>query len=121
MSTTVVANGLVAKLRVGDYDGAVSAYYHPEIVSIEPAGELREVRGVDACRQKNEWWLATYVVNGAAVDGPFIAGNQFAVRYTYDVTSRADGARTTLDEMALYLVDGNRIVREQFFYHAPGL
>jgi hypothetical protein len=117
----LIANGLVAKVRIGDYAGALSAYYHPEIVSIEPAGELREVRGIDACRQKSEWWNDTYVVNGAAVEGPFVAGNQFVVRYTYDVTNRSDGQRSTFDELALYLVDGDRIVREQFFYHAPGL
>jgi hypothetical protein len=41
-----VANGLLKKVRTGDNAGAMDAFYHREIVSIEAAGEPREVVGV---------------------------------------------------------------------------
>lgn len=120
MSTTDVGNGLVAKVRTGDFTGAISAYYHKDIVSIEPIGNPREVKGIEACRKKGEMWLETMEVHSGQVEGPFVAGNQFAARYIFDVTHKASKQRMTLDEMALYWVDGDKIVKEQFFYHMPG-
>ena len=120
MSTTDVGNGLVAKVRAGDNDGARSAYYHKDIVSVEPIGNPREVKGIDACHKKGQQWVESMEVHSGTVEGPFVAGNQFAVRYIYDVTHKASKQRMTLDEMALYWVDGDKIVKEQFFYHMPG-
>ena len=116
MSTTSVANDLVAKVRAGDFEGAVNAHYHKDIVSIEPIGNPRDVKGIDACRKKGEMWNSTMEVHDGKVEGPFIAGNQFALRYIFDVTSKINKQRMTLDEMALYWVDGDKIVKEQFFY-----
>ncbi len=121
MSVTEVASGLVAKVRAGDYAGAMGSYYHPEIVSVEAAGEPREVVGIDACRQKGEWWNQSFQIHGANVEGPYVGASQFVVRYTYDVTNKGSGQRSTMDELALYWVHGGQIVREQFFYHTPGM
>ncbi|MGE0442529.1 MAG: SnoaL-like domain-containing protein [Gemmatimonadales bacterium] len=121
MTTADLANGLVDKVRRGDYEGAIDSYYHRDIVSIEPAGDPREVVGADACRKKAEWWNGTFQVHGSHVEGPFVAGEKFVVRFVFDVTNKSTGVRSTMDELALYQVEGSRIVREQFFYHAPGL
>lgn len=121
MSTADVARGLVSKVKQGDYEGAMAAYYHQNIISIEAAGEPREVVGIGECRKKAEWWTETFEVHGAEIEGPFIGDRQFSVRYNYDVTNKATGQRHPMDEMALYWVDGGKIVREQFFYHMPGM
>jgi hypothetical protein len=121
MTIVDLANGLVAKVRTGDYAGAIGTYYHPEIVSVEAAGEPREVVGIDACRQKGEWWSQSFQIHGASVDGPYLGDGQFVVRYTYDVTNRGTGIRSTFDELALYWVQNGQVVREQFFYHTPGM
>lgn len=38
------------------------------------------------------------------------------VRFTFDVTIKANGHRMTMDEMGLYTVADGKIVREEFFY-----
>ena len=75
--------------------------------------------GIEAVRQKNEWWLANNEVHAVEVNGPFIAEHQFAVQYDFDATSRQTGRRIRMSEMALYTVQDGKIVREQFFYRPP--
>ena len=72
---------------------------------------------MDAVRGKGSWWVENNEVHSATANGPFLNGdNQFAVEYTYDVTFKPTGKRGVMHEMALYTVEGDRIVREHFFY-----
>jgi SnoaL-like protein len=122
-STAAVAEELVSLCRAGRNLDAIAKLYSPKIVSIEPVGSETtpaEMSGIDAIRQKNEGWYEAYEVNAADVQGPFIGGQQFAVRYDFDTTSKATGERVRMTEMALYTVKDGKIVREQFFYNAPG-
>ena len=49
--------------------------------------------------------------------GPFFSGpGQFAVHYVFEVTPKATGKRTTLEEVGVYWVRDEKITREQFFY-----
>jgi hypothetical protein len=121
MTVADIANDLVAKVTAGDYLGAMNTHYHPKIVSIEPVGEPRQVTGLEACHQKAQWWLETFEVHGTTVEGPFVGTEQFAVRYLYDVTNKAANQRFVFDEMALYWVVGDKIVKEQFFYQMAGV
>ena len=51
------------------------------------------------------------------MDGPFVGeGENFAVYYNYDITSKPRNQRLTTEEIALYTVKDGKIVREQFFY-----
>ena len=43
----------------------------------------------------------------------------FAVKFTYDVTCRATGRRSVIREMALYTMEGDRMVREEEFFTSP--
>lgn len=38
------------------------------------------------------------------------------VHFTFDITIKAKGLRITMDEIGLYTVAGEKIVREEFFY-----
>jgi len=123
MSIKDVADGLVAQCRKGDFLGAVDRFYGDDIVSIEPVGGPdmpAEIRGKEAVRRKGEWWEQNFEVHNVEVNGPYIGDREFAVRYMMDVTNKTNGERTQMTEMALYQVDDDRIVREQFFYNAPG-
>jgi ketosteroid isomerase-like protein len=118
-----VANELVSLCRAGKNLDAIDRLYAPDIVSIEPVGDEQmpaEMKGRDAVRKKNEWWFANYDVHRADVHGPFLGDTQFAVEYDFDVTHKASGQRMAMREMALYTVRDGRIVREEFFYNAPG-
>jgi ketosteroid isomerase-like protein len=121
-STTTVANELVALCRAGRNLDAIAKLYSPKIVSVEPVGTEAmpaEMTGIDAIRQKNERRLENYEVNSAEVNGPFVGGDQFAVQYVFDTTFKPTGQRSVMTEMALYQVKDGKVVREQFFYHAP--
>jgi ketosteroid isomerase-like protein len=121
-STAAVAKELVELCRAGRNLDAIAKLYSPKIVSVEPVDTETlpaELTGIDAIRQKNEWWLENYKVNSAEVNGPFVGGDQFAVQYLFDTTFKPTGQRSAMAEMALYTVKDGKIVREQFYYNAP--
>jgi ketosteroid isomerase-like protein len=118
-ATAAVAEELVAFCRAGHNMDAINTLYSPDIVSIESMGNEqmpREMKGIDAIRQKNKWWGENNEVHSSVVDGPFIGEDKFAVYYNYDVTFKPTGQRTPMEEMALYTVKDGKVVREQFFY-----
>jgi ketosteroid isomerase-like protein len=118
-ATAAVAEELVAFCRAGRNMDAINTLYSPDIVSIESMGNEqmpREMKGIDAIRQKNKWWGENNEVHSSVVDGPFIGEDKFAVYYNYDVTFKPTGQRTPMEEMALYSVKDGKVVREQFFY-----
>ncbi|HJP86588.1 MAG TPA: nuclear transport factor 2 family protein [Gemmatimonadaceae bacterium] len=119
-STAAVAEELVSFCRSGRNLDAINQLYASDIVSIESMGNEqmpREMKGIDAIMQKNKWWSDNNTVHSASVEGPFIADNdKFAVYYNFDVTSKQNGQRNQMEEMALYTVKDGKVVREQFFY-----
>ena len=123
-ATAAVAEELADLCRSGQYVEAVNKLYAPNIVSIEPVGNPEkpaETKGIDAIREKNEWWYANNEIHSVEANGPFIGhGDQFAMNYTWDVTVKQTGKRIKMTEMALYTVQNGKIAREQFFYHTPG-
>jgi ketosteroid isomerase-like protein len=65
-------------------------------------------------KEKHAWWEANTEVHDTSMQGPYVFGDQFAVRYTMDVTM--DGERSQAEEVGLYTVKDGRIVEERFFY-----
>ncbi len=116
METTEVAKGLVEMCRQGQFAEAIEAYYGEHIVSVEGNGEA--TAGLDAVRGKSQWFMENHEVHGAVVEGPFVAANEFAVRFTLDVTFKPSGERSTMSEVALYTVTDGKIVNEKFLYLA---
>ena len=118
-ATAAVAEELVAFCRAGRNVDAINTLYSPDIVSVESMGNEqmpREMKGIDAIRQKNKWWGENNEVHSSVVDGPFVGEDKFAVYYNYDITFKPTGQRTPMEEMALYTVKDGKVVREQFFY-----
>jgi hypothetical protein len=123
MSVNDVARGLVDRCKQKDFLGAVERFYDDEIVSVEPVGTDEmpaELHGKDAVRKKGEWWDQNYEVHDVQVKGPYIGDNEFAVQFSMDVTHKPSGQRSSWTEMALYQVQKDKIVREQFFYNPGG-
>ena len=119
MSTTEIANGLVDMCRKGKNLEAVEKYYSENIVSVESMsapGMPAEMKGLPAIKGKNQWWLENHEIHSAQANGPYIGENQFAVEFNYDVTNKPSGKRMQMNEMALYTVEGDKIVHEHFFY-----
>jgi hypothetical protein len=115
MSLETVAAKLVELCNQGKNFDLMRTMYAPEIVSVEASGE--ETSGQLPVIQKSERWAAANDIHSQVVTGPYFNGpNQFATRFVFEVTRKDTGKRVTLDELAVYWVADDKIVREQFFY-----
>jgi ketosteroid isomerase-like protein len=114
-----IAHGLVDLCRKKKYMEAVEAYYSDNIVSVEsatPPGGSPERHGIQAVKDATKWWLENHEIHSERVNGPFVGDKQFAVEFEFDVTNKPTGKRMKLQEMALYTVEGGKVVHEHFFY-----
>lgn len=117
MTIAELAKDFTELLRQGNHDGAGAKYNADDIASYEaPDGPMAVSNGKEAVRQKGEWWAANHEVHGASVEGPYVNGDQFAVRFSFDITPKATGERVTMDEVGLYTVKDGKIVEERFYY-----
>ena len=117
MTTLELAKDFTNILKNGDHEGAGAKYNADAIVSHEAMeGPMAVCRGKDAVKAKGEWWQANHEVHGGNVEGPYVNGDQFVVRFTMDVTPRATGQRMTLDEVGIHTVRDGKIVEERFCY-----
>lgn len=117
MSVQTVAGKFMELCNQGKNFDVMRTMYAPGIVSVE--GDGKETAGQGQVIKKSEDWGSDKTFNGEAVAGPFYNGanpDQFAVYFTFDITPKATGKRTTIDEVGVYTVKGDKITREQFFY-----
>ena len=116
------AKRLVDLYRRAQYLAPIDELYADDVVSIEaeaPSDGERQAQGKAVVRARHEAWLQRVDIHDAVIEGPYLHGDdRFAVRMRFDVTRRKDERRLILDEVALYQVRDDRIVREEFFYAA---
>ena|SRR5690242_7584988 len=117
MSVQEIAADLVAMCKEGKFAESGEKYWAPDVVSYEPApgAEMAEIRGIDGVRGKGEWWSANHEVHDVAIEGPYVNGDQFAVRFKMDITPKG-GQRVTMDEVGVYTIRDGKIAEERFFY-----
>lgn len=83
---------------------------------IPPGRDVRIAKGRGAIKAKREDWTATHDIQKLDADGPYVhPPNRFAVRFEAEVTQKTTGRQMTLREIAVYSVEANKIVREEFF------
>ncbi len=122
MDTKQVGEKLVEYCRKGKNLEAIEKLYSKDIVSVEAQGSPdmpAEMRGIDAIRGKNQWWIDNNEVHSASVEGPFPNKDRFAVKFHYETTPKGGpmkGKRLKMDEVGVYTVKDGKIVREEFFY-----
>jgi len=116
MTTMEVGNRLVELVKAGQESTAMEELYHPDIVSIESGGEMRESKGIEACKGKAEWFNSMFENHGVEILGPYPHDDKFAVHLAYDLTAKEGGHRFTMSEVALYEVKDGKIVWEKFYY-----
>jgi ketosteroid isomerase-like protein len=119
MTTHDIASDLVALCKAGKFDESGEKYWAEDVVSVEPGGPpgMDPVsHGKAAARAKGEWWAGAHEVHSVGVEGPYVNGDQFIVRFTMDVTNRESGQRMQLDETALYTLKDGKIAEERFFF-----
>lgn len=107
MSTAEIAKDFTELLKHGDSEGAATKYNADDIVSYEAMeGPMAVCHGKEAVKQKGQWWQDNHEVHGGLIEGP----------YVFDVTTKASGERSTMDEVGLYTVKNGKISEERFYY-----
>jgi ketosteroid isomerase-like protein len=117
MTTVEIAKDFTDLLKQGQNHVAAERYNADDVVSYEAMeGPMAICRGKEAVRQKGQWWEENNEVHGGAVEGPYVNGDQFAVRFKFDITPKATGERVSMDEVGLYTVKNGKIAEERFYY-----
>jgi hypothetical protein len=121
MTTQQVADRLVELCRMGNYRAAHEELYHPNAVSIEPAGHpAGRIEGIDAILKKGEEWGNSLVeVHSNQVSDPVVAGNYISLAMHTEATFKEYG-RQTMEEICVYKVENGKVVEEQFFFSMDG-
>src|SRR4051812_27774625 len=116
MSLQTVADRFIELCNQGKNFDVMRTMYAPDIVSVE--GDGKETAGQQPVIRKSEIWQGDNNIHGEKVRGPYFNGpNQFAVHYTFEITRKSTGQRTTIEEVGVYTVNNDdKITREQFFY-----
>ena len=121
MSAKEIGNKLVAFCKEGKNLESINTLYAENVVAVEasapPTGGSRVTEGIEGVRAKNVWWSENHEVHSAEVQGPWPHGeDKFAVRFSYDITNKPSGMRMKMDEIGVFTVEENKVVREEFFY-----
>ena len=115
MNTQELAKAFTDMCAKGELEAAGKKFWSDDIVSREPmTGDMAVLKGRKAVEGKNQWWNANHEVHDLKVEGPYVHGDQFVVRFELDVTPKGQ-KRIHLDEVGLYTVRNGRIVEESFF------
>jgi len=104
-------------LRGVDHVDEVYAEHAESVEAVIPPGrDVRIAKGRNAIKAKRSDWVATHDIHSLNADGPYVhPPNRFSVRFDASVTQKATGRKMTLREIAVYTVQGDKIVREEFF------
>ncbi|HEY2177766.1 MAG TPA: nuclear transport factor 2 family protein [Caulobacteraceae bacterium] len=116
MTTQEIASDLVTLCKEGKFNESGEKYWAEDVISVEFGGPEPVVKGKDAARKKGEWFMGSHDIHKVSVEGPWVNGEQFVVRFTMDMTVKESGQRMTMDEVGLYTVRDGKIAEERFFY-----
>jgi len=98
----------------------VNEYYAEDIVSIEGMGSDEShgrLEGIEAIREKHNWWYDNNEVHNTLASGPYIGhrNDQFIIRFVLDMTPN-NGERMSMDEVATFTVTDGKISEEEYLY-----
>ncbi|MCX7303912.1 MAG: nuclear transport factor 2 family protein [Hyphomicrobiales bacterium] len=117
MTIAELAKDFTELLKRGEDAAAARKYNADDVGSYEAMeGPMSVCHGKEAVKQKGDWWRENHEVHDVSVAGPFVHGDQFAVRFKMEVTPKATGERMTMEEVGIYTVKDGKITEERFFY-----
>src|SRR6516225_8652227 len=89
MNTQELAKTFTDMCAKGEFDAAGKKFWSDDIVSREPmTGEMAVLKGRKAIEGKGQWWYANHEVHNVKVEGPYVHGDQFVVRFKMEVTPK---------------------------------
>jgi hypothetical protein len=118
MNTEQVASEFTSLCRSGKFEEAGKKFWAEDCLSIEPmSGEGARLQGRKALEGKGKQFMDSHQVHSVKVEGPFVNGDEFTVRFEMEVTPKGK-QRMTMREIALYRVKNDKISEEKFFFNA---
>lgn len=112
-----IARNVTTLLTRSEFARAETEYYADDVVSVESFDRPAWLcRGKEAVRKKNEQWRKNHVVHSSLIEGPYVNGEQFVIRFKLEVTPKVTGKRVVLDKLCLYAVADGKIVAETVCY-----
>lgn len=117
------AERLVALCRERREAEALNTLYERHAASVEAVdmpGMSAQIVGVEAIKDKHDWFSSAHEIHDVKAEGPFLHGNdRFGVIFEMDITNKKTGERNQFREIAIYHIDEDgKIVREEFFYNS---
>ena len=120
MSVRTIAAKFMELCGQGKHFDFMRGYYSPDMVSVE--GDARETAGKAAVIRKSEDFQSTVNFVSQELRGPFFCGDdkansgRFGVYMAYEFTLKADGSKLKREELGVYTVKNDMVVREEFYY-----
>jgi hypothetical protein len=117
LSIEAIAKQFFDLCQAGEFE-KVEAMWSDNVVSYEAQDmPMKECRGREAVHAKGEWFSSSNDVHSMLCAGPYLNGDQFAIRFTLDFTPKEAGAeRQVVEEVGIYTVKNGKIIEERFFY-----
>jgi hypothetical protein len=115
MSTADAAKTFTELCRATKFEAAGKQFWADDVISIEPvSGDMHVKKGRRAVEDKGRWFMEHNKIHSCKVEGPFVNGDQFVLRFEMDVTPEGKN-RMTMREVALYTMENDKITEERFF------
>ena len=117
MEVQQVADRLVELCRNGQWETAQSELFDNKAVSIEPVGApMERVEGLEAIAEKGKQFSEMVEsFHSVEVSDPLVADKFITLSMKIDCTMKEMGHQV-MEELCLYEVENDKIVREQFYY-----
>ena len=107
----------VQLVEAGEYLRAIDDFYHSNASMQENGAPPREGRD-NLVAYERKFLASLASMRTRRVETVLVDGDQVAINWVFEMTDSSGKART-LDELALQLWQGDRILRERFYYD-PG-
>lgn len=114
MPSEQTLHDFVTTVESGDYVGAIERFYHPEASMQENNDAPRVGRDLLVAGEK-QIMASVQSIGAQRLAGPMVNGNEVALRWRFEF-KRPDGSAMVMDEIALQVWQGERIITEKFFY-----
>lgn len=114
MPTKERLDAFVQTVESGDHVRAIKDFYHENATIQENGHEPRSGREALMDHEQNALNQLSEMITHPARQ-VFLDGDNVAIHWTFEMTA-PDGKTRTIDEVALQLWAGDRILKERFFY-----
>jgi hypothetical protein len=109
-----LAARLIDLCRERQFVQAYKELFAQDAVSIDPVYKNEPLKGLGNLIEREEQFLAGIKLHEVSVSAPIFAGKYFSLVFSLSFTP-AGGSCQSVEEIAIYQIEDNKIVSQQFF------